>query len=350
MNKTTWRAAVTFGALAVVAGACSGGRPKAAPATTDTSATLPATTTTTAAPTYPLTGEPAPNPQAITRPAVVLKIDNVDAARPQTGLQNADVVYEAEVEGGLTRLAAVYQSNYPAQAGPVRSGRLTDEGVADDLNHPVLAFSGANSGFLPILQSQPVTLITADSQPNDFVRIGSNIPHNLYTDVATLASQSTTHTAPASLFGYLPSGQAFGGAAAAPAAALSLDLPATSIGWTWDQATASYVRTQNGTPDVDSTGQQLHATNVVVYFVNYITSGMATGEGLPPAPIPTGVLTGTGAAWVFSAGKVVKGTWNRPSLTSVATYTDPSGNVIDLTPGNTWVELAPTGAQVPVTP
>jgi hypothetical protein len=350
VKKTNRGVAVTLGAAAVLAGACSGSAHKAATPVTATSSTTVPATTTTVAPVYPLTGEPAPNPTAAANTAVVLKIDNVDAARPQTGVQSADIVYEAEVEGGLTRLAAVFQSDYPTNAGPVRSGRLTDEGVADDLNHPVLAFAGANSGFLPILQSQPITLITMESQPNDFVRVGNNIPHNLYTNVATLASQSTTHTAPPPMFQYLPSGQTFTGAAVSPASALSLNFEAASIGWTWDQATNSYLRTQNGTADVDSSGQQMHATNVVVYFVNYITSGMATGEGLPPVPIPTGIQTGTGAAWIFSAGKVVKGTWNRSSLTSVATYTDAAGKVIDLTPGNTWVELAPTGASVPVTP
>jgi hypothetical protein len=281
---------------------------------------------------------------------VVVKIDNVDAARPQTGIQYADVVYEEEVEGGLSRLAAVFQSNYPSQVGPVRSGRLTDEGIADDLNRPVLAFSGANGLFLPILSGQPVTLVDDDNYPDDFVRIGDNIPHNLYTDVATLAGLAASPAAPQPLFTYVPAGRSFGGSGVTPAAGMSLSFPAASVTWTWSPSLGRWTRTQNGTPDVVVGGQQLSATNVVVYFVDYVSSGLATGEGAPPTEIPEGILTGSGPVWVFSAGQVVKGTWSRPSLTTPASYTDAAGQPIALTPGNTWVELAPTGTPVTIDP
>ena len=110
-------------------------------------------------------------------PAVVVKIDNVDAARPQTGVNQADVVYEEMVEGGLTRLAAIFQSQYPTVVGPVRSGRLTDAGIADDLNHPVLAYSGTNAIFLPILQSQPLTGSTPRTTRPSFYRNGNLAAH-----------------------------------------------------------------------------------------------------------------------------------------------------------------------------
>ena len=102
---------------------------------------------------------------------MVVKIDNVDAARPQTGVNQADVVYEELVEGGLTRLAAVFQSQYPTVVGPVRSGRLTDEGIADDLNHPVFAYSG-HQRHLPARSSasQPVTDVDDGNRPDLFWR------------------------------------------------------------------------------------------------------------------------------------------------------------------------------------
>lgn len=350
MNNIKRRAAIGLGAVTLLAGACSGGHKAAAPPTTTTSTTVAPTTTTTLPPTFPLTGMPAPNARAAAGPAVVIKIDNVDAARPQTGVQNADVVYEAEVEGGLTRLAAIYQSNYPSKVGPVRSGRLTDEGVADDLNHPVLVFAGTNNIFLPILAAQPVTLIDDDNHPNSFVRIGDNAPHNLFSNVGTLASYSATHTAPAPLFDYLAAGQPFSGVGVASATGVSLGFQAASISWKWDTTSNRWLRDQNGTADVAANGQRLAAKNVVIYFVNYISSGTASGEGVPDAEIPEGILTGSGAAWVFSGGKVVKGTWKRASLTSVATYTDSAGQTIDLAPGNTWVELAVTGSVPTITP
>lgn len=347
------RAALGLSGVAVVASACGSAHKAAAPSTTtapSTSSSSVAPTTTQPPLTYPLTGLPAKSAAAVHAPAVVLKIDNISAARPQTGVTQADVVYDVEVEGGLTRLAAVYQSDYPATAGPVRSGRLTDEGVADDLNHPILAFAGANAVFMPILQAQPVDLVTMDNHPELFTRVGNNAPHNLYTNVARLAALSTSHTGPNPLFTYLTPGQSFTGAGVAPAASVSFSFPAASVLWTWDAATGKWNRTQDGTPDVVRSGRQISATNVVIYFAQYVTSGMATGEGLPPTPIPDGIMTGTGNVWIFSGGKVVKGTWSRPNLTTPATYKDSAGNPIALAPGNTWVELAPVGTIPSVTP
>ena len=343
------RAALLLSATAL-AGACSGGHKAALPPPTTTSTSTTTTiapTTTLPPPTYPLTGLPAPNAHQAGLPAVVVKIDNVDQARPQTGIQNADVVFDAEVEGGLSRLAAVFQSNYPGQVGPVRSGRLTDEGVADDLNHPVLVFAGTNAIFLPILLSQPVTVADENNYPNLFQRVGYNAPHNLYSNVGSLAAVSSTHSGPPPLFAYLAAGHSFSGA---PASAVSFSFPAASVGWNWNGATGKWDRIQDGGPDLVTGGSQISATNVVIYFVSYITSGIASGEGLPDAPIPEGIQTGTGNAWVFSHGEVVKGTWTRGSLTAVATYTDAAGKPIELAPGNTWVELAPVGTIPSITP
>lgn len=346
------RAVLGMGAVALMAAACSGGHKKAAPTTTtsSTTSTTVAPTTTTVPPTYPLTGLPATNRKQMQSPAVVIKIDNVTAARPQTGLNQADVVYDAMVEGGLSRLAAIYQSQYPPSVGPVRSGRLTDEGVADDLNHPVLVFAGTNAIFMPILASQPLTLVTADTNPNLFIRVGNNAPHNLFANVASLAAQSRTHTAPAPLFTYVAAGQQFGGAGATPASAVSYSFPAASVQWNYDAATGVYLRTQDGTPDMLADGHQVTAKNVILYFINYANSGTASGEGVPNAEIPEGILTGKGNVWVLSGGKLVKGTFDRPNLTTVATYKDATGAPIALQPGNTWVELPVFGTVPSVTP
>ena len=348
------RAALGLSAVALVSSACGSSHKKVAATTTSssssTSSTTVAPTTTLPPPTYPLTGLPAKSAAAMHTPAVVIKIDNVPEARPQTGVDGADVVYDAMVEGGLSRLAAIYQSSYPSLVGPVRSGRLTDEGVSDDLNRPLLVFAGTNANFMPLLQAQPVDVVTMDNHPEMFTRIGGNAPHNLFTNVARLAGLSSTHAPPPSLFTFLKAGQSFTGAGIAPAASFSYSFPAASFSWAWDAATGKWNRTQDGTPDVMNSGKQISATNVVFLTVQYITSGMATGEGLPPAPIPEGILTGTGTAWFFTHGKFVKGTWSRPSLTTPATYKDTAGATIALAPGNTWVELAQAGTGPSVTP
>ncbi len=342
-------------AVLTTLGACGSHHKVAAPATTATT-TLPPTTTTTTTqppppPVSPLTGLAPSSAAQLLAPAVVVKIDNVDAARPQTGIGQADVVYEEMVEGGLTRLAAVFQSDYPTVVGPVRSGRLTDEYIADDLNHPVYVFSGTNANFLPILESQPVTAVTQNSEPGLFYRAGPNVaPDNLYSNVLSLAHLSKTKTAPAPLFAYVPSGSQFGGPAAGPAASIAIHFPDASVYWQYSASAGGWVRSQNGTTDVDAAGHPIVATNVVVLFISYVTSGMAVGEGVPPTPIPEGVLTGTGQAWFLSDGKILRGTWTRPGLTTVATYQNVTGGPVQLTPGKTWIELVPVGNVPAVTP
>ncbi len=282
---------------------------------------------------------------------MVVKIDNVDAARPQSGINQADVVYEEEVEGGLTRLAAVFQSNYPAVVGPVRSGRLTDQGIADDLNHPVLAYSGTNAIFLPILRAQPVTDVDGDNHPGLFYRSGLNVsPHNLYASVASLAAASTTHSPPAALFHYVPAGHQFSGPRIAPAAGVVVNFPEMSVGWAWNPTYRLWLRAQNGTADVDRSGGPLSATNVVLQFVPYISSGEETGEGVAPVPIPEGLLVGHGAAWYLSNGKVLNGSWTRGALTSLTAFKDAAGQPARLTPGRTWIELVPVGVQPTLIP
>jgi hypothetical protein len=353
-------ALTAIAATVALVGACGGhSGTRTAPTTAlTTPPTVPATTTTTRpkpkpkpAPTAPLAGLRPANRAQLSAPAVVVKIDNVDAARPQTGPNQADVVYEEEVEGGLTRLAAVFQSQYPAVVGPVRSGRLTDEGIADDLNHPVFAYSGTNGIFLPILRSQPLTDVDDDNHPGLFYRSNLGVePHNLYSSVASLAGASTTHAPPPALFHFVPAHGRFTGPGLASDAHIGLAWPAAAVTWDWNASSRAWLRGQNGSADTDRSGAQLSATNVIVQFVSYITSGIATGEGGPPAPIPEGILVGGGPAWYFSNGEVVKGTWHRSSLTATTVYLNAARAPVQLTPGRTWVELVPVGTNPTLVP
>jgi hypothetical protein len=255
------------------------------------------------------------------------------------------------VEGGLTRLAAVFQSQYPTMVGPVRSGRLTDSAIVDDLQHPVFAYAGTNAIFLPILRSQPITDVDDDNHPNLFWRTSlAPMPHNLYTNISALAAASTTDTPPAPLFHYRSSTSPFNGPGVAVAGHLGINFQSAAVAWEYDAHAGRWLRTQNGTPDVDRSGVRLSANNIVVQFVPYTVSGYATGEGGPPAPIPEGQLLGTGQAWYLSGGRIVKGTWARTSLTSPTAWRDAAGHPVELSPGHTWVELVPVGTVPTVLP
>jgi hypothetical protein len=336
--------------------ACSGHHRVTAAPTTITTVTTVAPTTTTRPkppppPVSPLTGLLQPKAAQLRATAVVVKIDNVDDARPQTGLNQADVVYEELVEGGLTRLAAVFQSQYPATVGPVRSGRLTDMAIADDLNHPVFAYSGTNGIFLPVLRSQPVTDVDGGNRPDLFWR--SNLaaaPHNLYTNVVALAGASTTHAPPQALFQYVAAGRTFTGPGAVPVAQVGINFPYTRVGWVWNPGLQAWTRTQDGSADIDRAGAPINTANVILQFVPYVTSALATGEGGPPAPIPSGELVGSGVAWYFSNGHYAVGSWSRTALTALTSFKDAIGATVRLTPGRTWVELVPVGTVPAVTP
>jgi hypothetical protein len=112
-------------------------------ATTTTSVPT-STTTLKAGPTAPLTGLPDPSGLTKHRAALTIKIDNTPEAMPQYGIEDADVVYEEIVEGGITRLAAIFNSQLPTQVGPVRSVRRTDREIVFPIRG-IFAFSGGRS-------------------------------------------------------------------------------------------------------------------------------------------------------------------------------------------------------------
>jgi hypothetical protein len=257
------------------------------------------------------------------------------------------VVYEEMVEGGLTRLAAIFQSQLPDPVGPIRSGRTTDEGIIDDLNDPVFAYSGANTDFLAALGQQPVVNVNADTNPSVFFRGGTHpAPHNYFANATALeALAAPGKGAPPALFAYRAAGSAPNAGATATATA-TINFPSAQAVWTWQAKTGTWLRAQNGSPDVDITGKQVSVANVVVQSIPYVTALTEAGGTI----IPEGQQVGTGKAWVLTDGSMIQATWARPSLTAVATYTDSAGQPVLLTPGQTWVELLPDNLTPSFTP
>jgi hypothetical protein len=115
----------------------------------------------------------------------------------------------------------------------------------------------------------------------------------------------------------------------------------TLVDWAWDAAAGVWKRSQDGGPHVDAGGGQVVARNVVVQFTEYVDTGQ---RDMSNTVVPEGKVVGSGEAWVFTDGKLVKGKWTKPSAEAVTTYTDPAGAPIPLTPGQTWVELPPPAA------
>lgn len=327
--------------------ALAGGGEEAAPPTTTTTTTVPTTTTTTAPPPVaPLTGLPI-DPARSGRVALVVKIDNAEpAARPQIGLNQADVVYEERVEGSVTRLLAIYHSTDVAPVGPVRSARTTDIAIFSPLHRPYYAWSGANGAFAARIRASAVADRGYDVRSGEYIRDrGRRAPSNLLlNNTATFTDHPNPgSSAPPDLFGYrVPRQQT---THLEPVAGVRITYGGSAgsapVEYRWNGA-GGWARTQAGTPHVDSAGVQVAPANVIIQFVNYVPTDVVDQFRVP---IPEAQLLGTGEVWVLTNGGLVQGTWHKPALDTVTTYVDVDGNPILLTPGRTWVALpSPGGA------
>jgi hypothetical protein len=324
-------------ALLLIVGACGGKKKDVVRAKAK-----PAATTTTVPAVFPLTGLPVNNAALAERPALTVKIENAPDARPQAGLQAADVVYEEQVEGGLTRFLVLFQSTDTDLLGPIRSVRPTDPQVVRPFGG-LFAYSGGTPKFIGLLHATPLQDIGYDTMPQLYdKRRNKQAPHNIYSSTTRLYSAAKKGmTAPPPFSPFVPAGQPFA-PTALPAVHLSVPMGSTAADYDWDPAAGTWKRTTNGTPHLLEGGAQLTSTNVIVQFVPYRIS---PGDfDAIHNPVSVADVLGTGDAWVLAGGKVVKGKWSKPTPEAMTAFTDAAGAPVALLPGRTWVLLAPVGA------
>jgi hypothetical protein len=288
----------------------------------------------------PLTGLPEPDAARRQRVALVVKIDNAPRARPQAGLNQADVVVEEMVEGGVTRLAAIFHSADAVPVGPVRSARSTDIPILSALNRPLFAYAGANPVFLQQVRAAPLVDVGYDAAPGAYRRTRDRqAPYNLYSATPALFGRApAAAAAPPALFAYRPVGQPADGEPVRRAQVRYEGRVVTDVVYEWNGS--GFARTQNGTGHLDAAGTQVTPANVVIQFVDYHETGLVDRSN---TGVPEGQLVGEGEAWVLTDGKVVRGRWSKPVPAAVTRYTTGAGAPVALTLGRTWVELAPPG-------
>lgn len=336
----------TVGVAVVVAGAGAAavaGVFSSSPTTTTTTTTAPSTTTTVPAPVAPLTGLPGVQEQ-LDRTALVVKIDNVEPkARPQVGVNQADVVYEEKVEGSVTRWLAVFHSTDAGPVGPVRSARSSDLGVLLGLHRPYFAWSGANDFFAARIRAANLADVGFDRATSNYYRASDRrAPDNLMlkstADLMALPNEGSAPPGP--MFTYRAKGQAPAHLQAAEGVYLNFGSGggAAPVEYRWNGT--GWDRSQKGTPHLDADGVRISPANVIVRFTPYASSGVPDQFG---KPIPEAQFVGEGDAWVFTDGGVVVGRWRQTALDAIATYTDVDGNPIALTAGRTWVAVPPPG-------
>jgi hypothetical protein len=343
--------AVVIGIVAVIlvgAGVALAVRAASKKSAAPVTATTAAPTTAAPVPTVtcPLTGARAPGGSVPARPAVAVKVDNYPEARPWTGVDQADIVFEEPVEGQITRLVAVFQCQTPALVGDVRSARAPDVPIADLLSRPLLVHAGGIAPVLDLLRAADLVDVNLLSDGSLVVHVpGRYAPYNTYVSPAAVWAQNPAATTPPTpVFTYSPA--PMGGT---PAASVHIPFSSTSnVTWKWDATKGAWALSYSGVPATVSSGTPIETANVVVMTVT-VTNGPWV-ENSQGALEVQAHMTGSGPVTVLRNGQQISGTWNRPSLGASMILTAASGVTIALQPGQTWVEIVPNYVNVTVAP
>ena len=291
--------------------------------------------------TWPLTGEVVEAVEQ--RPALAVKVENTTSARPQAGLEDADIVWETVVEFSVPRFIAVFHSKSPDTIGPIRSVRPMDAAIISPMGG-ILAASGGQGGILRMARDVGSQVLTHDGGAGGFYRSSARrAPHNVFTSAQDLWAQAddARDVPPGAQFAYA---QDADGATALEAGddatGISLRMGNGRPAWSWDDASGTWLRSESGAPAVSMAGDQFSAVNVVVLTVTPFDSGFNAQGG---AMVPNLRLKAEeGPALVATGGKAIEGTWSKPRTDSPFELRDADGNPILLAPGNTWVEMMPT--------
>jgi hypothetical protein len=283
----------------------------------------------------PLTGLPVEG-KVPTHPVLAVKIDNSSNSAPQVGLGSADLVAEELVEGGITRLAAFFYTDVPANVGPVRSMRATDIGIVQPLDAVLVASGGAQP---TVTRVKDAGIRTFTEGAKGYHRESSRVaPYNLFMRLGELAKTLDDSKPPAP---YLP----FDSSPSLPRGE-----PATGLTATFSPSSSSTFELRGGryvnTGTLAGEDDQFVADTVLVLRVRVEDAGYTDPAG---NPVPETVFDGQGEAMIFSDGRLVKGTWSKDGLASDIQLR-AAGKVVTLPPGQVWMALVPAdGGSVTVT-
>lgn len=289
-------------------------------------------------PPAPLPAAPAAPPAAVTAepppdvpsgPVLAVKIDNAKDARPPVGLGAAEMVFVEPVEGGLSRLLAVFSENKPGLVGPVRSARETDLQLLPQFGHPTLAFSGAAPDLLPLVDQAPVQNASDAKVPGAYTRNKSReAPHNLFVHPNQLPPGGAWPPSAALPFGPAPEG-------GERSNHRKVDYEAATVEFDWSDEHRQWRVSMDGQPYATDTGPLAPGT-VVIQQVGSHNSPISDAAGMSS---PVAETVGSGQAEVLRDGLAFDVNWSRPNPESPTTYTTSSGEPMHFAPGQVWVVL-----------
>ena len=300
--------------------------------------------------TCPLTGLPAPEQPL--RPGVAVVVADSPPARPQAGLDRADVVFQEPVEGGGAWFLAIFQCAEAAEVGPVRDPHLVDASILAQYRPVLLAFAG-DRPLPPPLASAGPGIESYDARSSASASAfhrdrNRRPPHNLFTSTEKLRALSSATGSPPPLEFATPSPAPPGrGAAATPGASspsgsagrtVTLAYSDETTRYVYDPEAGNYRRFVGSEPHVVKDGSQIRVTNVVVLWVK-------VGEVEPRDPAgnraPDARLEGEGDALLLQGGVERSGRWRREAGDGRLELVDRRGSPLTLAPGNSWVHLLP---------
>ena len=276
--------------------------------------------------------------EGVNGPVLVVKIDDTTQAHPQVGLEDADIVYIEQVEGGLTRLAAIFSSTIPQRIGPVRSARISDIDILSQFGRVAFAYSGAQRKLLPVIaaanlqdlgaQRQSSTIYTTD--PNRIPPYAMILRADLLMEKIVEKNYAIDSAKNVGFeFGDLPEG-------GVPTETAVMHWPAARYSATWSDDQARWLLSHNTSVNYAESGVVLGPTTLVIQMVSITPSEYKDKVG---GVTPFSQTIGTGKAYVLRDGQRFVTTWNRASSETGTTFTLSDGSVMQFDPGQIWIAL-----------
>jgi hypothetical protein len=287
-----------------------------------------------------LTGLPVDDPTKLQRRPLMVRIGNDPGARPQVGLNSADLVYEEITEWWVTRFTAIFLSETPTTVAPIRSARLINVQLVPQYQG-ALAHSGGSDAVRWEISQAPIANLDEYYNPQPyFYRPNEGWQTRLAINAEAARNYMTAKNldAPVALQGFRFSDTIEGGE---PGENIFIAYPRVTsfTQWSYDTASGQYLRYVNDVPLVDYYDGQVSADNVIIYFAEHQeTDIVEDANGATSIRI---IVNGKGPAWFFRDGQLHKGFWETDGTrTPYFAYED--GTPYSLKPGRTWVEVVPT--------
>jgi hypothetical protein len=271
-------------------------------------------------------------------PVLAVKIDDTRLARPQIGVEDADLVYIEQVEGGLTRLAAIFSSVIPPSIGPVRSARISDIDILSQYGKVIFTYSGAQRAMLTVIansnlwdygaqRSSPVIYTRDETRPAPYNMVMRTDP------LLEKVKKDQREVAVSKSIGWSFGDAPLGGVAID---SVAIQWPASKYEASWSKTENRWLLSNGGVPNLAASGVQLGATTLVIQNIEISDSIYRSKDG---GYTPLSETVGTGSGYILRDGRSFKANWTRPNAEAGTTWTLADGSEIKFAAGSIWVAL-----------